>query len=98
MARVHANKEMPHLFAGLIALGVAGNILFAAGMAVSHLESSTIPSTAPDLFLLKHQGVAFQRAAAHAPYVLPLERSSEFLVPAAPESGDLYCRPAPTSC
>jgi D-alanine transfer protein len=96
MARVHANKEMPHLFAGLIALGVAGTILFAAGMAVIHLERSTIPSTAPDLFLLKNQGLAFQRAAAHAPNVLPIYGSSELLVPAAPERGNIFFRTAPT--
>src|SRR5213592_2773561 len=96
MARVHANKEMPHLFAGLIALGVAGTILFAAGMAVIHLERSTIPSTAPDLFLLKNQGVAFQRAAAHSPNVLPIYGSSELLVPAAPERGAIFFRNAPT--
>src|SRR5205807_3558925 len=96
MARVHANKEMPHLFAGLIALGVAWTILFAAGMAVIHLERSTIPSTAPDLFLLKNQGVAFQRAAAHAPNVLPIYGSSELLRPAAPERGNIFFRTAPT--
>src|SRR5438132_10628745 len=96
MARVHANKEMPHLFPGLIAVGVAGTILFAAGMAVIHLERSTIPSTAPDLFLLKNQGLAFQRASAHAPNVLPIYGSSELLVPAAPERGNIFFRTAPT--
>src|SRR5207247_102556 len=96
MARVHANKEMPHLFAGLIALGVAGTILFAAGMAVIHLERSTIPSTTPDLFLLKNQGLAFQRAAARAADVLPIYGSSELLVPAVPEKGNIFFRTAPT--
>jgi D-alanine transfer protein len=96
MAHANANKEMPHLFAGLIALGLAGTILFAAEKAVIHLERATIFSTAPDLFLLKNQGLAFQRAAAHAPSVLPIYGSSELLVPAAPERGNNFFRTAPT--
>src|SRR6266700_2969172 len=71
MVRVQANKEMPHLFAGLIALGLAAAVLFGGQMVVIHLEHSTIPSTAPDLFLLKNQGLAFQRAAARAADVFP---------------------------
>jgi D-alanine transfer protein len=96
MARAYANKEMPHLFAGLIALGLAGTVLFAVGMAVIHLERSTVLSTAPDLFLLKNQGLAFQRAAAHAPNVLPIYGSSELLIPAVPERGTNFFRAEPT--
>jgi D-alanine transfer protein len=96
MARAHANKEMPHLFAGLIALGLAGTIFFPAEKAVIHLEHATIPSTAPDLFSLKNQGLAFQRAAARAPNVLPIYGSSELLIPAVPEKGNNFFRSAPT--
>ncbi len=96
MARAHANKEMPHLFAGLIALGLAVTIFLAAEKAVIHLEHATIPSTAPDLFLLKNQGLAFQRAAARAPNVLLIYGSSELLVPPVPEKGNNFFRTAPT--
>src|SRR6266516_2824174 len=96
MVRVQANKEMPHLFAGLIALGLAAAVLFGGQMVVIHLEHSTIPSTTPDLFLLKNQGLAFQRAAARAPHVLPIYCSSELLVPAVPEKGNNFFRAAPT--
>src|SRR5438046_9362150 len=96
MVRVQANKEMPHLFAGLIALGLAAAVLFGGQMVVIHLERSTIPSTTPDLFLLKNQGLAFQRAAARAADVLPIYGSSELLVPAVPEKGNIFFRTAPT--
>jgi len=96
MVRVQTNKEMPHFFAGLIALGLAAAVLFGGQMVVIHLEHSTIPSTTPDLFLLKNQGLAFQRAAARAADVLPIYGSSELLVPAVPEKGNIFFRTAPT--
>src|SRR5437667_5364992 len=96
MVRVQTNKEMPHFFAGLIALGLAAAVLFGGQMVVIHLEHTTLPSTAPDLFLLKNQGLAFQRAAARAVNVLPIYGSSELLVPAVPEKGNIFFRTAPT--
>src|SRR5438128_728151 len=87
---------MPHLFSGLIASSLAAAALFAGGMVVIHLEHTTLPSTAPDLFLLKNQGLAFQRAAARAVNVLPIYGSSELLVPAVPEKGNNFFRTAPT--
>jgi D-alanine transfer protein len=87
---------MPHLLAGLIALGLAAIVLFAAERILIHLERTTIVSTAPDTFGLKNQGLAFQRAAAHAPNVFPIYGSSELLVPAAPERGNIFFRTAPT--
>src|SRR5438552_11741463 len=96
MVRVQTNKEMPHFFAGLIALGLAAAVLFGGQMVVIHLEHSTIPSTTPDLFLLKNQGLAFQRAAARAADVLPIYGSSELLVTAVPEKGNIFFRTAPT--
>ena len=50
MAHANANKEMPHLFADLIALGLAAIFLFAAERILIHLEHATIVSTAPDTF------------------------------------------------
>jgi D-alanine transfer protein len=89
-------KEMPHLFASLIALGLAVIIFFAAQRLLIHLEHATIVSTAPESFALKNQGLAFQRAAAHSPNVLMIYGTSELLVPAAPERGNIFFRTAPT--
>jgi D-alanine transfer protein len=91
-----ARKQRPHVFAGLLALGLAAIILFAAQRVLIHLEHTTIVSTAPEVFALKNQGLAFQRAAAHSPEVLPIYGSSELLRPAAPERGNIFFRTAPT--
>src|SRR5438094_248346 len=96
MARAQARQDMPHLFSGLIASGLAAAVLFGRLMVVVHLEHSTVFSTAPDLFLLKNQGLAFQRAAARAAKVLPIYGSSELLVPPVPEKGNNFFRAAPT--
>jgi D-alanine transfer protein len=96
MARAQARQDMPHLFSGLIASGLAAAVLFGGLMVVVHLEHSTVFSTAPDLFLLKNQGLAFQRAAARAAKVLPIYGSSELLVPPVPEKGNNFFRAAPT--
>ena len=87
---------MPHLFAGIIALGLAAIIFFAAQRVLIHLEHATIVSTAPESFALKNQGLAFQRAAAHSPNVLMIYGSSELLMPAAPERGNIFFRTAAT--
>ena len=87
---------MPHLYAGIIALGLATIIFFAAHRVLIHLEHATIASTAPEIFALKNQGLVFQRAAAHSPNVLPIYGSSELLMPAAPERGNIFFRTAPT--
>jgi D-alanine transfer protein len=89
-------KEMPHLFASIIALGLAAIIFFAAQRVLIHLEHATIVSTAPESFALKNQGLAFQRAAAHSPNALLIYGSSELLRPAAPERGNIFFRTAPT--
>ena len=65
-----ASKPVPHLFAAIIALGLATIVFFAAQRVLIHLEHTTIVSTAPESFGLKNQGLAFQRAAAHSPNVL----------------------------
>ena len=96
MGREHGKAGWSHLFAGLTALGLAGAVLFAAKKTVIHLERATVLSTAPEVFFLKNQGLAFQRAAARAPNVLPIYGSSELLVPAVPEKGNNFFRTAPT--
>src|SRR5206468_4198701 len=78
-----------HLFAGIIALGLAAITFFAAQRVLIHLEHATIVSTAPERFALKNQGLAFQRAAAHSSNVLMIYGSSELLMPAAPERGNI---------
>jgi D-alanine transfer protein len=89
------NKEMPHLFATLVALGLAAIILLAAQRILIHLEHATIASTAPEIFALKNQGLAFQRAAAQSPKVLPIYGSSELFHPEAAERGNIFFRTAP---
>src|SRR5215470_3404393 len=96
MMTTPSTKQMPHLFACLVSLGLAAIILFAAERILIDLEQATIPSTAPETFSLKNQGLAFQRAAAQAPNVLPIYGSSELLVPAGPERGNSFFRTAPT--
>ena len=76
--------------------GARGNHFFAAQQVLIHLEHATIVSTAPERFALKNQGLAFQRAAAHSPNVLMIYGSSELLMPAAPERGNIFFRTAPT--
>src|SRR5882762_8612267 len=87
---------MPHLSAGIIALGLATIIFFAAQQVLIHLEHATVLSTAPELFPLKNQGLAFQRAAACAPNVLPLYASSELTALQVPERANIFFRTAPT--
>ena len=87
---------MPHLFSGLIATGLTAAVLLGVGMVAAHLEHTTIVSSAPELFPLKKQGLAFQRAAAHAPSVLPLYGSSELVIPPVPERASVFFRTAPT--
>ena len=90
-----ARSGKPHLFSGVIAIGVAATILFAGRMIAIHLEHSTLSSTAPELFPLKNQGVAFQRAAARAADVLPLYGSSELVLPQPQKASNFFCT-APT--
>src|SRR6266480_105480 len=96
MVRAHGRQRMPHLFSGLIASGLAAAVLFGMGMVAVHLEHRTILSTAPELFPLKKQGLAFQRAAAHAPRVLPLYGSSELIIPPVSDRASIFFRTAPT--
>ena len=96
MARAGGKKGTPHLFSGLVASGLAAAVLFAVRLAAIHLEHTTISSTAPELFPLKNQGLAFQRAAVHTPSVLLLYGTSELIIPSIPETASVFFRSAPT--
>jgi hypothetical protein len=82
--RDQANAGIPHLFLVLNKCGFAAVMLAAGGIAAIHLERSTLPSTSSGLFLLKSQGLAFQRSAAHARDVLPGYGSPELIIPPVP--------------
>jgi D-alanine transfer protein len=88
-------KSLPHSFSAIIACCLMAGILFAGRIVAIHLEHSTVHSAASKLFPLKTQGLAFQRAAAHAPDVLPLYGSSELLFPRRDRASDFFST-APT--
>ncbi len=92
----HARQEMPYLFAAVIASGLVAAVLFGARMIAVHREHATLLSTAPELFPLKNQGLAFQHAAACASNVLPLYASSELTALEIPERANIFFRTAPT--
>jgi D-alanine transfer protein len=96
MLRAHARQSMPHLFAAVIVCGLLAAVLCGERMIAVHREHTTILSTAPELFPLKNQGLAFQRAAAHAPNVLPFYGSSELTALQVPERANVLFRTAPT--
>jgi D-alanine transfer protein len=87
---------MPHLFAGLITCGVTAAALLIGRFIAVHLEQRTVTAFAPELFPLKNQGLAFQRAAAHTAEVLPLYGGSELRIPPIPQSASNFFRTAPT--
>jgi D-alanine transfer protein len=96
MARAHAAQGMPHLFSGLAACSLTVGVLVGVRMVAVHLEHATIRATAPEQFPLKKQGLAFQRAAARAPNVLPLYGSSELVTPPISERASIFFSTAPT--
>src|SRR5207245_10397156 len=85
----------PHLLSGVIAVGLIAAILFVVRMIAIHLEHKTLHAVVPQVFQLKNQGLAFQRAAAQARDVLPLYGSSELLTP-LPDGASVFFREAPT--
>jgi D-alanine transfer protein len=95
MARADAGTRTPHLLSALIAAALVAGILWAGRMLAVHLEGGTLSATVPELFLLKNQGLAFQRAAARAPDVLLIYGSSELMKPVPDKSGEFF-RTAPT--
>jgi D-alanine transfer protein len=96
MERVQGRQGLPHLLSGLIASCLAAAVLVSAEKIAVHLEQETILSTAPELFSVKNQGLAFQRAAARAASVLPFYGSSELTAVRVPERAHVFFRTAPT--
>src|SRR5438876_11461248 len=95
MARADAGTRTPHLFSALIACALTAAILWAGRVLAVHLEHSTLPAIASEVFPLKNQGLAFQRAAVRAPDVLPIYGSSELIHP-IPDRSSAFFRTAPT--
>jgi len=96
MALDDNKRGTPHLFSGIVACALAAVLLFAGRLVAVHLERTTVSSTAPELFPLKNQGLAFQRAAVNAPNVLPLYGTSELIIPPVQDRANLFFRSAPT--
>jgi D-alanine transfer protein len=94
-AATPTTTRTPHLVSALIALALAAAIVSGGRAVAVHLERTTLPATAPELFSIKSQGVAFQRAVAQAPNVLLLYGSSELIRPIPVKSADFF-RTAPT--
>jgi D-alanine transfer protein len=94
--QIQGRQGMPHLFSALVACCLVAAGLVGTEMLAVHLERATILSTAPELFSLKNQGLAFQRAAARAANVLPLYGSSELTAVPVPERAKIFFRKAPT--
>jgi len=92
----HPSQGTPHLLAGLIASGLVATVLLGAEVVALHLEGTTVRASAPELFSLKNQGLAFQRVAARSPYVLPFYGSSELTAVLVPERAHIFFRTAPT--
>ena len=92
----HPSQGTPHLLAGLIASGLVATVLLGAEVVALHLEGTTVRASAPELFSLKNQGLAFQRVAARSPYVLPFYGSSESTAVLVPERAHIFFRTAPT--
>ncbi|HZR05214.1 MAG TPA: D-alanyl-lipoteichoic acid biosynthesis protein DltD [Candidatus Udaeobacter sp.] len=86
----------PHLLSGLIAGALAGVILATGLMAAIRIERHALTWTAPQVFQLKNQGLAFQRAAARESNVLPLYGSSELILGPISQRGGYFFRNAPT--
>src|ERR1700730_2562975 len=94
-AATPTTTRTPHLVSALIALALAAAIVSGGRAVAVHLERTTLPATAPELFSIKSQGVALQRAVAQAPNVLLLYGSSELIRPIPVKSADFF-RTAPT--
>jgi D-alanine transfer protein len=86
----------PHLFSGVVAAALAALILAVGMRSAIRLERRALPWAAPEVFQLKNQGLAFQRAATHGAGVLPLYGSSELVVGPISERGGYFFRNALT--
>jgi D-alanine transfer protein len=90
------NRDITHVFAAGIAVAVTAAVLLAARAVAIERERGAVTAFAPLSFQIKNQGLAFQRAAAHAPDVLPVYGSSELTIGPVEEKGGYFFRTAPT--
>ena len=90
-----ARTNAPHLFSAVISFVLVGAILWTGRTVAIQLEQRALPAVASEPFSLKNQGLAFQRAAARAPDILPIYGSSELIKPIPEKSSDFF-RAAPT--
>jgi len=95
MRGARAEKGRPHLFALCVAIVLTAATLLAGRSVAIQRERSMARALAPEIFPVKTQGLALQRAAAQAPDVLPLYGSSELLGPFFWRAPDFF-RTAPT--
>ena len=95
MSGAERGSERPHLFAAAVAVFLTLAILLVGRAIAVQRERSSVAALAPDVFPLKTQGLAFQRAAAQARDVLPMYGSSEMGYPKSVRGGDFF-RSAPT--
>jgi len=93
--RAPAASLAPHLSSALIACALTASVLCGGRLLAIYLEGRTIHSTAPRDFFIKNQGLAFERAAAHAPDILLLYGSSELIDPIPNRASDFF-RKEPT--
>jgi D-alanine transfer protein len=82
----------PHLSSALIACALTAAIFWGGRLLAVYLEERTIHSTAPRVFFIKNQGLAFERAAARAPDILLLYGSSELIDPIPDRASDFFSR------
>src|SRR5215469_7019780 len=90
-----APSGTPHLFSGVIAVAVIAATLLVCRVVAVHFEQRAVTWTAPQLFQLKNQGIAFQRTAARSPSVLALYGSSALVV-GVPDRANKFFLKAPT--
>src|SRR5438270_7497228 len=88
--RATACSFTPHVFSALIACALTIAILCGGRLLAIYLEKRAIHSIAPRDFFIKNQGLAFERAAAHAPDILLLYGSSELIDPIPNRASDFF--------
>jgi hypothetical protein len=88
-----ARSGTPHLFSALVAGTALIAILCGGRLLAIQLERKTVHWIAPKDFLIKNQGLAFQRAAARKPDILLLYGSSELIDPIPNRASDFFSAP-----
>ena len=86
----------PHLRAAAAALLLAAIALVIGVVQARRAERAAVHALAPQMFALKAQGLALQRAAVHAPDLLPFYGSSDLKTPSRFHASALF-RDYPTA-